>query len=518
MWQDGCVVVWAQSAVRAWSPELCLLITLPPPRLLPVSGPLPPAGGRTFASARSPHFSQGVGRSADAAQCLTTGTMMAGGIPLGLATGFRGSERLYVAGVVGACLALAACGHAVPSVPGPPPAVSSASTPACTVAGQSIPAPLRSGALPGPLLVGITMRMNGIGWGTGDTVSGAEFTPAVWRTTDGGQKWVDVAPAAFNAGAMAGAAAIPSYVSAQTAWAAFTWDGSVVGKEPLVHIFRTTNGGACWSSTVLPGADAGEPISLDAVSATTAYLSEAVAPYTSATGKQPGRVLVTHDGGTTWSVVAQKPGKLPAVGTLTFTNATAGILTYQAPDVYRTADGGLSWQPVSLPADGCLGRPLQYPTFDAPTVFGTVGYAPVRDATTYGVVATSDGGQTWRWLSIPWCGPEDVSFANAKDGWVWAWSHEGTPQPVTGRFFHTTDGGLHWSTIPTDPTLHAICCGAGNGLSQIDFVSADTGWALVNTNTTANALLQTQDGGSTWTVVWKETPATPQTAETGGSG
>lgn len=419
---------------------------------------------------------------------------------MGPATGLRGSVRLHVAGMVCACVALAACGRAVRNVPGPLPAVSSVSTPACTVAGQSTPT-THPAALPGPELLRVKMSIDGIGWGTGEIVSGAEFTPAVWRTTDGGQSWTDVAPSAFNTGAMAGTAAIPSYVSAQIAWAAFTWDGSVVSEEPLVHIFRTTNGGSCWSSTVLPDADAGEPISLDAVSATTAYLSEATGPYT-ALEKRAGRVLVTHDGGATWSVVAQKPGPLPYVGTLTFTDTTTGLLTYQAPDVYRTADGGQNWKPVSLPRDGCLGRPLQYPTFGAPAMFGTVGYAPVRDATTYGVVTTSDGGQTWRWLSIPWCGPEGVSFANAKDGWVWAWSHEGAPQPVTGRFFRTADGGEHWSTIPTDPTLHAICCQVGNGLSQIDFVSTDTGWALVNTNTTGNALLQTHDGGRTWEVVW----------------
>ena len=45
----------------------------------------------------------------------------------------------------------------------------------------------------------------------------------------------------------------------------------------------------------------------------------------------------------------------------------------------------------SLPAAGCLGEPLKYPTFGAPTMFGTSGYAPVRDATALGVIGSLAG-------------------------------------------------------------------------------------------------------------------------------
>ena len=366
----------------------------------------------------------------------------------------------------------------------------------------------------GAELLGIRMETGSAGWGEGEIQNprGAEFVPAVWRTTDGGKTWLDVAPTPVDSISHGNAGATDAFVSSSVAWVAFNSDLRLVGKEPLAEIFRTTDGGKCWSATVLPKADVGYPLSLTAVNATTAYLTLYTNP--AKFPRSSGTLLVTHDGGATWSQVASQPGGLPYPGTYTPAGGRRALLTFGAlsglQKIYGSADGGQGWQALQLAQPGCQGYQLD--GFHTPVMFGSNGYLPVMTQAMHlpgepvggGVYATIDGGATWHWLSVPWCGPEIASFDSATDGWVWGWSHWNSGKPVRGHLFHTTDGVKTGTTVSPGATLDQVCCRAGNGLSQLDFISATQGWALANTSSTSNALLETEDGGRSWKVVWQD--------------
>ena len=64
----------------------------------------------------------------------------------------------------------------------------------------------------------------------------------------------------------------------------------------------------------------------------------------------------------------------------------------------------------------------------------------------------------------------------------------------------TSDGGQHWTVITPSANFQHI--------SQLDFVSAQEGWAISTATADAPVLLKTMDGGQTWVPV----PPGPQAA------
>ena len=76
-----------------------------------------------------------------------------------------------------------------------------------------------------------------------------------------------------------------------------------------------------------------------------------------AAGSEGVNLFRTTDGGQTWSLVASAPGTLPLQGIksgMGWISATTGWITGSIanPNVfylYRTQDGGVSWQQQSLP-------------------------------------------------------------------------------------------------------------------------------------------------------------------------
>jgi photosystem II stability/assembly factor-like uncharacterized protein len=118
-----------------------------------------------------------------------------------------------------------------------------------------------------------------------------------------------------------------------------------------------------------------------------------------------------------------------------------------------------------------------------------------RDA----ILATRDGGRTWRRV---WAGAadlRDVNFSSASSGWVLG----------DGVVLATGDGGQHWRTLP-EP--------AAGPLRRVHFVSRSEGWGVAGgaeqggdgpmAPTGATRLVHSVDGGRSWTVL--AAPAAPQ--------
>jgi photosystem II stability/assembly factor-like uncharacterized protein len=141
----------------------------------------------------------------------------------------------------------------------------------------------------------------------------------------------------------------------------------------------------------------------------------------------------------------------------------------------RTTDGGLHWQMVQVPP------PSRSPSKNGSTsCFRDSDHAWVTLSTADGlaVYRTADGGRTWQ-AGTPVASSfvaqliVRLAFIDDHHGWLL------TDDQATRTIYSTTDGGVHWNQIvrasTTNPsTLGTL--GAGCPESGMTFIDGDTGW------------------------------------------
>ncbi|MFL5331329.1 MAG: YCF48-related protein [Gemmataceae bacterium] len=236
-----------------------------------------------------------------------------------------------------------------------------------------------------------------------------------------------------------------------------------------------------------------------------------------ANGSSLGVLLVTHDGGLTWSRIAQ--GVLPGLQAATFFDDKTGIAAGDGTDrspggLYRTRDGGQTWQAVAAPAGApWLSLSVRHPDHIVLAgAWGRLGTLAKEDFSAADVdplngrninavavdrnfaVAVGQGGTV---LTSPDSAGRRYGFADL-----------GVPQSllqqcdfhgvavlgthiwVVGRpgtvIFHSADSGKTWQLQPTGQSVP---------LNAVQFLDADHGWAVGE----LGVVLATSDGGKTWT-------------------
>lgn len=220
-----------------------------------------------------------------------------------------------------------------------------------------------------------------------------------------------------------------------------------------------------------------------------------------ATGNNPVDVFRTADGGQTWEMVYDYKNP-PAGGEIpycyvklgvTFRDASVGWITSEqraTADIglYITRDGGRTWKRQALPpADNMKDR---YVHIDPPNFFNKqdgVLLAWFGGKGPWPVIAyaTHDGGDTWvPTTGIPIGIRATMSFSDPQHGWATALEYDAQPLQVT------QDGGRTWQQVSPGPSLKSVL--------QIQFLNVRDGWALT-TSEGGNVLLRTKDGGQTWT-------------------
>ena len=314
------------------------------------------------------------------------------------------------------------------------------------------------------------------GWALTDT--------AVVRSVDGGATWYDVTPASLN-----GAPVGPFFLNASTAWLA------AMGADPNTGtLYHTTDGGATWTSTAVPFGggsimfvdpmDGWELIGLSA-----GMSHEAVS------------VFRTSDGGTTWSkVFTDDPGasgtsdSLPLVGDKNGITALDGnhawVTGAQPTDnfiyIYTTSDGGATWtlQDLTIPAgyNGAMTGPSLPVFFGANEAVLPVLLFATNTGTDFYI--SHDGGQTWT-ATTPVAQAGFLAVASATDLFVWDGS---APLNVSH------DAGASWSTVTPNVDIK-------DSMDYLQFVNANTGWALTADANGHCVLYKTTDGGTHWTVL-----------------
>lgn len=230
----------------------------------------------------------------------------------------------------------------------------------------------------------------------------------------------------------------------------------------------------------------------------------AVTPTTCWIGGSSGTVLRTVNGGKSWSVMKVPGGDsldfrdIHAFGRETAVAMSAGLAETGRAKIYRTEDGGETWNLVyqstqtGVFLDGidfwnknqgiCLGDPLNGKLF---------------------ILTTEDGGKTWQELPLenrPEGQPGEASFAASGTSILAVGKNKvfiGTGGGKMARVFRSEDFGRHWQVSETP-----MPAGPTSGIFGLHFWSKKDGIAVGGdykniSDTTRNVLL-TNDGGETW--------------------
>jgi hypothetical protein len=179
----------------------------------------------------------------------------------------------------------------------------------------------------------------------------------------------------------------------------------------------------------------------------------------------------------------------------------------------RTTDGGSHWVGVEPPS--IRDRTPINDEFFLDSRHAWVAETSGSPATCVDQVVTfrtADGGHTWQQaapLPVRFMDPRDYiwasraswfSFLDSETGWLLVGSGPGGTTDTggwpgfgqswrVGDLYGTTDGGLHWTLVSTDPGAQAGCV-AGTAIS---FSTVTTGWIVADCG-----LLVSRDGGTTW--------------------
>lgn len=267
---------------------------------------------------------------------------------------------------------------------------------------------------------------------TGWIVNGAG---EVWRTGDGGASWEHLA-------SIEAASGYPIYLRS----AAFVNEqhGFIGTLVPGHTLYETVDGGATWAN-IEARVEGPLPTGICGIWAVDEETIYAAGIYS-----RPARFLKTTDGGQTWTSrdMSEYADSLIDVY---FWDAQRGLVvggigrsmtTQRQAVILLTEDGGETWSVRHTTSRlGEWGWKISFPT-------PTTGYVSVEDDAEQvsDVLKSTDGGLTWASIRVPGhtATLQGVGFVSEDVGWV----------SGRGQTSVTTDGGASWERIPLDGLIN----------------------------------------------------------------
>ncbi|MFL5660486.1 MAG: WD40/YVTN/BNR-like repeat-containing protein [Ktedonobacteraceae bacterium] len=225
-------------------------------------------------------------------------------------------------------------------------------------------------------------------------LGGAAEPVSVFRTTDGGKTWVNVATALFSDATPAGRLPYGGQKSGMHFLNALTgWVTGTTTLSNLAWLYVTHDGGSTWHQQMLPMPPGMPSAHLSILSPTFLSAADGILPviFSNATtdSEIATAIYTTHDGGQTWQSTMPVSA---AVRILSF----ADIQHWWATDgtiLYSTGDGGNHW--TKLSPGGSFKNIVQL-DFISDTVGWAISSTAPASST---LLKTIDGGQTWTTIS-----------------------------------------------------------------------------------------------------------------------
>lgn len=269
---------------------------------------------------------------------------------------------------------------------------------------------------------------------------------SVLKTTNGGDSWQ-----IFSSG-------INTYLND----VAIADDNSVIVVSTVGHIARSTDSGAQWTM------QAGQRVTERNIYAVD--FCDSLNGWAVGGRYDGGRVIVrTTDGGETWLTIEDRPDSTSIWDVAAINPQTAWIAGWYAGLQYTT-DGGLSWNPVTLPQNL---RPSSLHFLNPDSAWLQCGGR---------LVYTINGGRDWTLIptNLPYERTGGIFFLDMQNGWCYG----GKPAMI----YHTTDGGVSWNEQYMEDYFGETV------VQDVHFTNSQTGWAAV----WSGSLLHTTDGGENW--------------------
>lgn len=239
-------------------------------------------------------------------------------------------------------------------------------------------------------------------------------------------------------------------------------------------------------------------------------------PRTFYMGVASGGVFRTTDGGTTWVPIIDGKVPLGSTGSIAVADADPNIIylgtgsdgvrsnVSTGHGVYKTIDGGQTWQFSGLYNAGQIGAVRIHPT--NPNIAWLSATGDIFKANSErGIFKTTDGGKTWRktlYISDT-IGAMDVELQPGNPNVVYAWMSRLERKPWSiisgsreGGFYKSTDAG---------ETFHKISAGLpseliGKGNIAVTNANPNRVYALVEAKP-GGGFYRSEDAGQTWSLV-----------------
>jgi len=309
-----------------------------------------------------------------------------------------------------------------------------------------------------------------LGWALAAARGGAPTTTpgqfAIFRTTDGARHWQKQLTGQSDLSGLATG-------SIQL----FDKDhGFVVATGSTTALYRTSDGGTHW-----------EPIGLPDVPVQQLFFSDARHGWllSAPASDQTLSLFATGDGGDSWQQLPNAPNDSSGIAFRGASEGWSGSYSPAEPHLYRSVDGGRSWQKHDLP-------PPQtgLPTETLGDVFvrllpgnGVVAYLIFQIGSTY-EFSSFDSGSTWSRVPTR---PRQISgggesFQDASHWWA----------IDEGILYKSSDAGQTWTRTPGEVGS------ANSGQYLLNVIDPRHAWAQVFFGQTMG-LTVTSDGGAHWT-------------------
>jgi len=197
-------------------------------------------------------------------------------------------------------------------------------------------------------------------------------------------------------------------------------------------------------------------------------------------------------------------------------NPGGGSITFGGTGIYRSHDGGATWSRRGLEDSGTTGRIVTHPT-NPDVVYVAAGGSLFNPGGERGVYKTTDGGSTWQQVlapATPFTGGADLVMDPRDPQRLYAamWDHRREPDVRTyggvgSGLFRTDDGGATWKrlenvTVKTPGDATGLVSDASLGRIGVALAPSDPDRVYVITTATFGqdkGFYVSNDGGESFT-------------------